>query len=87
MDTNDTNELDREHSMKAFDFIKTIKHVPMVMNGNKAIQASNGERRRWLLNKAVVINGLTPGPDDVIVFPITQLVFFPKSKERRCTVT
>lgn len=72
--------------MKAAQFLSSLEHVPMVMNGNKPIKASNSERRRWLQNKAVVINGKTAGPDDEIEFPVTQLIFFPNSEKRRCTM-
>jgi len=72
--------------MNAYEFITSLNHVPMVMNGNKAIKASKSEQRRWLQNKAVVINGVKPGPDDEIQFPVTSLIFFQKSIERRCTM-
>lgn len=48
--------------------------------------ASKSEVRRWLENSAVVINGKKPKPMDLVEFPITQLVFFPKSDKRRTTV-
>jgi hypothetical protein len=47
--------------------------------------ATNSERRRWLQNKAVIINGVKPQPDDEVTFPINQLVFFPKSQKKRIT--
>lgn len=47
---------------------------------------SNGELKRWMLNKAVLINGVTVAPGDEISFPVEQLVFFPKSANRRTTV-
>lgn len=40
-------------------------------------KASNGERRRWLLSKSVLINGGTPGPDDPVGPTVWQLIFFP----------
>lgn len=47
--------------------------------------ASNSEKRRWLEQKAVVINGLTPGPDEIIDSTITSLVFFHNGVSR-CTM-
>lgn len=41
--------------------------------------ATNSEKRRWLQNKSVIINDKKPGPDEEIEFPISNLVFFPKS--------
>jgi hypothetical protein len=57
----------------------------MTMMGDKPVVASKGERRRWLLNRAVIINGTRPGPDDEVYFPITELIFFPSSP-RKCTM-
>jgi len=70
----------------AFEFLKSIPHVPMTMNGNKPIPTSNSERRRWLERKSVNINGEFPGPNDEIKFPLTEVVIFAKSPQRRCTL-
>ena len=72
--------------MTAHEFLCSLTAVPMWLNGNKPMVAGSGQRKRWLQDRAVVINGVRPGPEDEIAFPITQLVFFPKSDERRCTV-
>jgi hypothetical protein len=40
--------------------------------------ASNSEKRRWLVNRSVVINGRKPQPDELVAHPITELVLFPK---------
>lgn len=71
--------------MKALDFICSLPHVPMGTNGTQPVKASNSERRRWLQNKAILINGTRPNWDDEIVFPVTELVFFPNSDKKRCT--
>ena len=72
--------------MTAHQYLRSLPHVPMTMLGNKPVIASNSERRRWLMNKAVIINGQTPGPDDEIITPIWELVFFPKSEKRKTTM-
>lgn len=72
--------------MNAWKFLCSIPHVPMQHNGMQPVIASNSERRRWLQNKAVIINGERPNWDDEIEFPITQLVFFPKSSTNKCTM-
>jgi len=70
--------------MKAFGLIMHLGVIPMSIE-KECEPASNSEVRRWLRNKAVLINGARPGPEDEIQFPITQLVFFPKAK-RKTTV-
>lgn len=47
--------------------------------------ASNSEKRRWLENRAVQINGEYLSADDDMPYPIESLVFFPNGK-RRCTM-
>ena len=71
--------------MQAWRFLCSLPHVPMQLKGDMPVTASNSERRRWLQNKSVIINGEKPNWDDEIEFPITQLVFFPKSQQKRCT--
>jgi len=44
--------------------------------------ASKSERRRWLESKAVIINGQPMGPDDVMKWPVTSLIFFPSSNNK-----
>lgn len=72
--------------MTALDFLVSLPHVPMGHNGTMPVTASNSERRRWLMSKSVVINGVRPDWKDEIEFPITELVFFPKSEKKRCTM-
>ena len=69
-------------SGSALDYLCSLDHVPMVLNGNLPIRASNSERRRWLESRSVEINGLRPAPRDAIQYPITSLVFFPRSPRR-----
>ena len=75
-----------DSSCSALDFLCSIPHVPMMIHGNLPRKASNSERRRWLQNKSVLINGEKPKPSDAVTFPIEQLIFFPKSRKRRCTM-
>lgn len=70
--------------MKSLQVIHHIGVIPMSIERTCTV-ASGSEVRRWLKNKAVLINGETPGPEDEVTFPIRQLVFFPKSK-RKTTV-
>jgi len=69
--------------MTAFEFLCRIKYIPCVNpheHQKGVIVCSKGERRRLLLNKAVVINGQRPGPNDEIQFPISEVTFFPNAK-------
>jgi len=54
----------------------------MQFNGEQPVKASNSERRRWLQNKSVIINGTKPNWNDEIDFPVEELIFFPKSNRR-----
>lgn len=72
--------------MNALEFLKSITHVPMFIRNEKPIRASNGDRKRWLNDSAVLINGTRPKPQDTIEFPVTELVFFPKSEKLRVTM-
>lgn len=78
------NKLSENEVMKAFQVIQHIGVIPMSIERPCTV-ASGSEVRRWLKNKAVLINGQTPGPEDEVSFPINQLIFFPKSK-RKTTV-
>ena len=42
--------------------------------------ASNSEKFRWLETGAIRVNGNFPQPNDIVSFPIVDLVFFNKSK-------
>ena len=79
--------------MTAFEFLCRIRHIPCIdfwshPKGAGSVRTSvcsKGERRRLLINKAVIINGARPGPTEEIQFPIDELIFFPNSKNR-CTM-
>jgi len=71
--------------MTAFQFLKGLEFLPNSVEREKTGRASNSQIRRWLTNSAVIINGVTPSPDDEVRFPITELVFFPHG-ERRTTM-
>jgi hypothetical protein len=47
--------------------------------------ASSSEKKRWLENGAVIINGKKPRPDDIIDLMIEELILLPNSP-RRCTM-
>lgn len=66
--------------MTAFEFLLDLHSVCsfQTREGRKTGKASNGELRRWFLNKAVMINGERPAWNDTIAFPVENMVLFPK---------
>jgi hypothetical protein len=70
--------------MNALELLTWIGVIPMSIE-QPCKKPSTSEMKRWLDQKAVLINGMRPSSKDVVQFPITQLVFFPKSG-RRTTV-
>lgn len=76
--------------MNVLTFLNSMRpSIPMSLENKKESKcwpASNSEIRRWLLNKAVIINGQHLAWDQEIEFPVTSLVFFPRSEKKRTTV-
>ena len=72
--------------MIALSFIVSMRPAVPMSTERPCTIASNSEIRRWLDAGAIIINGVTPKAKDEITFPITQLIFFPKSQRRRCTI-
>lgn len=61
--------------------------VPMSKLGKEPKEASGQERRQWVRDGAIVINGKPwVSLTDELEFPITSLVFFPNSKKHRTTL-
>lgn len=64
----------------ALEFLISMRPaIPMSIEKPNT-QTSNSELRRWLDSSSVVINGVKPKAKDKISFPVTNLIFFPKSK-------
>lgn len=74
--------------MTALEFLiwlrDTMHCTPQSKEGDKVGKPSNGELRRWLAKGVVRCNGKTLHKDSEVEWPITELVFFPKSA--RCTI-
>jgi len=70
-------------SIKAIDYIKGLPKawLPRGMRGDP----SNTEIYNWLENRAIVINGKRPEPNEYVEYPIKELVFFP-SGGRKTTI-
>lgn len=65
-------------------WLKIFKAIPMSTE-RPCQRPSKGELKRWCRKGAVVVNGGRPNDQDMIQFPVTSLVFFPRGK-RRTTV-
>ena len=47
------------------------------------MRPSNAELKRWCKDRVVVFNGeRIEDPDELVLLPVTSLVFFPKGKRR-----
>ena len=76
--------------MKAIDFLdkhernlyETFCFLPSSCEGDKLHDPSRSELKRWLNKGSVLINGEKPKPQDDVIFPITELVYFPNSRSR-----
>ena len=75
--------------MTVHQFLKTMRDehycMPQSKEGDQLGHPSNSELVRWCKKGCVLLNGNLVKFNDEITFPITELVFFPKSKAR-CTV-
>lgn len=74
--------------MTAWEYIQRIKYAHAIPHSTEipCTLPTNAEIKRWFEKKSIVINGIRANKDDIIVLPVTQLVFFPKSEKGRCTV-
>lgn len=68
----------------AFSYLAEIPRtwLPMVMNGDMPKLMSNSDLRRLLDSGGILINGKKPKSVETVEFPVTELVFFPKSRRR-----
>jgi len=75
-----------DSELGAFDFLKRLHKVCQFQTREKRKVglASNSELRRWIQNKAFVVNGIRVGVDENIAFPITSCVLFPKNPITLC---
>ena len=67
--------------VKAIEYLKGLprQYLP---RSSLHKEPSNSEIYRWLKDGAVVINGGKPKPNDLVEYPITELVFFPSGKRK-----
>ena len=67
--------------MKAIQFLTNLHEVCsfQTREGKKVGKASTSELRRWIQNKALLINGETVEVNEEIDFPVFSVVLFPKN--------
>jgi len=70
--------------MTAYEYLCSVQRFLPASREVKNLGGLVGksEIKRWLENKAVLINGRRPAWKDMISFPIFELVFFPNSPSR-----
>lgn len=71
----------------AIEWLKSLR--PMLpLSGEAQIPTpmSNGELKRLLQDGGVQLNGRRIKPDEKVDFPVTELIFWPRSQKKRCTL-
>ena len=68
--------------LTALDFLRSLHEVChfQTREGRKVGRASNSELKRWIQNKALVVNAEKVDWDELIDFPIISVVLFPKNR-------
>lgn len=69
----------------AWDWLHEITKYMWSREGKPGF-ASKSEKKRWLLNKAVIVNGEPLVFNELIDFPVFSIVIFPKSDKNRTTL-
>lgn len=67
--------------MTSIQFLTNLHQVCsfQTREGKKVGKASTSELRRWIQNKALLINGETVEINESIDFPVFSVVLFPKN--------
>ena len=67
--------------MTSIQFLTNLHQVCsfQTREGKKVGKASTSELRRWIQNKALLINGETVEINEIIDFPVFSVVLFPKN--------
>lgn len=67
--------------MNAWEFLRSLHELCsfQTREGKKVGKASSSELKRWIQNKALIINGETVDWNEEIDFPVFSVVLFPKN--------
>ena len=72
--------------MNALQWLNSLRPaLPMSIETHGKLM-SNGELKRHMQQRGVLVNGEKVTPDEQIDFPVFSLVFFPKSANHRTTL-
>lgn len=68
--------------MKAWEFIRDLHSVCkfQTREGKKVGVASASELKRWIMNRALIVNGEHVAWNEEMDFPIISVVLFPKNR-------
>lgn len=66
--------------MNAWEFLRNLHDVCsfQTKEGKKVGKASSSELKRWIKNKALIVNGEAVAWDEEIDFTMNSVVLFPK---------
>ena len=64
--------------MNNWQFLMKINKVCSFMSRERTGKASNSELKRWLMNKAVIVDGKPVIWNNEVSLPIASFVLFPK---------
>lgn len=72
--------------MTGLQYILGLHELCRFMSTERPGVATNGEVRRWLQSRVVLINGEPLDASELVDFPVMSLVLFPRSAKRRTTL-
>lgn len=82
------SDIQEKETILAFYFINKLHEICNFQSTEmlKYGKASKSTIRRWFEQKSIMINNMFPKWNDHIEYPITQLILFPNSKNRKITI-
>ena len=68
--------------MKAWEFLRSLHEVCcfQTREGKKYGKASSSELKRWIEQKAFIVNGVAVKWDEELDFPLKSVILFPKHR-------
>ena len=72
--------------LTGLQYILSLHELCRFMSTERPGVATNGEVRRWLQSRVVIVNGEPLDASELVDFPIMSLGLFPKSAKRRTTL-
>ena len=68
--------------MSFWQFLRNLHEIChfQTREGKKVGHASSSELKRWIMNKALIVNGESVNWDEPVDFPLTSVILFTKHK-------